>query len=228
MRDAARADALARREVAVAVEDDLVAVRASCAGTGTESRRVEVDEPRHEAADQRAARGERAVPRRRQVHRRHARLEREDRERPRIDRAVPADDVERRVLDREAVPACRRGARRARGCLSSYGARELRALEVALLVRRVHAELADLVAPLLREVQAAVEREPEPVLLAPRRDEAVQQAARHEHVVALRERDVAEQRAQRAAALVDVDQLVGVAVDDVDRILGGRKRDAAR
>ena len=60
---------LARREVAVAVEDDLVAVRRAVRVRARDRLGVEVDRARHEAADQRAARGERAVPRRRQVHR---------------------------------------------------------------------------------------------------------------------------------------------------------------
>jgi len=54
----------------------------------------------------------------------------------------------------------------------------------------------------------------------------MQQAARDETRVALRKRDVADQAAQHAAAAMDVDQLIGVAVGHVDRIVGGRERDA--
>ena len=93
-----------------------------------------------------------------------------------------------------------------------------------MAVRRVHAELAGVVAPLLRHVDAAGERHPQPLLLARRGVglEAMEQPTRHVDVVALREHHVPEQRAQAAAAAVDVEQLVGVAVGDVDRI--GRRR----
>src|SRR3569623_573362 len=224
VRDRARADALARREVAVAVEDDLVAVHARVRIGARDRGGAEADEPRHEAAHERTARRERPVPGRRQVHARHPRLEREDRERPRIHAAVPADDVERRVLDREAVPAAFATHDQLADAFVVRRA-QLRALEVALAVRRIHAELADLVAPLLQNVEAAVQRHPEPVLVTAG-NEAVQHTARHEDVIALRELHVTDERAQRAAALVDVDELVGGAGGDVDRILGGRKRDA--
>src|SRR2546427_663661 len=78
---------------------------------------------------------------------------------------------------------------------------------------------------LTRGSQATAQREPQP-LLRPHREKAMQKAARHEHVVALCERDVAEQAAQHAAAAMDVDQLVGVAIRDVDRVLHARERDA--
>ena len=98
VRDAARADALARREVAAAVEDDLVAVDRRVRVRAGDRLGVEVERPRHEAADERAARRERAVhtsaagaPRptrgwKRRMGNAHG-----------IDGAVPADDVERRV-----------------------------------------------------------------------------------------------------------------------------------
>jgi hypothetical protein len=104
---------------------------------------------------------------------------------------------------------------------------EHRTLEVAVRVRRVHAQLADVVAPLLQEVHA-LQLHPQPVLRARVGHEAMHHRARHADVVALREAELAARRVQDAAAFVHVDQLVGVGVGDVHRIGRGRMHDADR
>jgi hypothetical protein len=66
---------------------------------------MEVERPRHEAADQRAAGRERAMPRGREMNLRDARLKSRDRESEGIDRTVPADHIERRMRIPKAVKA---------------------------------------------------------------------------------------------------------------------------
>jgi hypothetical protein len=115
---------------------------------------VEVERARHEAADQRAAGRERAVPGRRQVHQAGAGWK------FRIGNAngytAPSQpttssgessSVKPCQRPRAAPPASRRP--------SSSGPTNVGRPEVAVAVRRVHAQLADLVAPLPRDVQAA-------------------------------------------------------------------------
>src|SRR6478609_8027471 len=79
-------------------------------------------------------------------------------------------------------------------------AAEVGAAKIAMRVRRVHAQLSDLVAPLLQQTEAGGALDAQPVLRPRLQQEPMRQAARHEDIVAFVKRDVAERRAQRAAA----------------------------
>src|SRR5690606_875795 len=88
--------------------------------------------------------------------------------------------------------------------------------EVASRVGRVHAELSGLVAKLPGKMQPTVELHREPVLgHAGIGKEAVEDPLRHQHVVLRLEAKVAEDGAKQAPALVDVVEVVGVAVGEV-------------
>ena len=226
MRDAAGADSAPRGEVAAAVEDDLVAAHRSVRIGAGDRVGVEVERPGHEAADQRAARRERAVHRRRQVHLPDARLKAQDREGPGIDRAVPPDDVQRRALIAKAVERPVPLDQQIAQALLERSA-EVGAAKIPVAVRGVHAQLADLVAPLPGQAEAGGALDAQPVLRPRFEQEAVGQPARHEQVVTLLKSQVAERRAQRAAAREDEVEIVAVAVGEVHRVgqLGKHHRD---
>jgi len=145
-------------------------------------------------------------------------LEREDRERPRIDRAVPADDVER---ESARVKPCQEPERRTTSSRMPSIARrhQLGALEVAVRVRRVHAELADRVAALCGMWRPPISENQNHAADPGQESDAAGRA--DEHVVALRNATSPIGCAARRRAM-DVDQLIGVAVGHVDRIVGGR------
>ena len=156
-----------------------------------------------------------------------ARLELQDRERPRVDRAVPADDVERRVLRSESRGTRPRASRPGRGCprraaprtpaAGSRGGSTARpcaagrprcATARAGRSRRRTRSRASTAAPVVGH-------------------EAVQQA------LAARRRSRPAANAGRRAACAatpppscDEEQIVAVAVGEVDRI--GSRRDARR
>src|SRR5947208_8897175 len=142
------------------------------------------------------------------------RLEVVDRERPRVEVAVPADDVERVIvedvrlvpvanadLDRELTPVAVRVQLRRR-------------MDVTVVVRRPFEQLPVLVAIPLRDLDSAGRLEYEVPLLAVG-PEAVGGAAGDDDVIAFGVGDVAEDRLERAAPLVDEDHLVALAVPEV-------------
>src|SRR5450631_2752957 len=217
VREAPDADPLARGEVAARVEDDLVAVdRRMRVGAG-DRLRVEVERAWDEATDERAARGEGAVHRRRQVGEADPRAEVQDRKDPGVDGAVPADHVERRVRQPEAVKgAAALDHQLAQPLVARAG--EERAAKVSVAVRRVHPQLADLVAPLFEEAKAGGAFDRQPVLRLLVRDEAVGEPFGDEEVVVRPEGEIAEGRAQEAAAGEDEVEIVAVAVREIDRV----------
>ena len=95
---------------------------------------------------------------------------------------------------------------------------EERAAEVAVAVRGVHPQLADLVAPLFEQPEAGGAFDRQPVLRLLVGDEAVREPLGDEEVVVRREREVSERRAQDAAAREDEVEIVAVAVREVDRV----------
>ena len=122
-----------------------------------------------------------------------------------IEVAVPADDVERVVVDDVRLVAA----------ADAHLDRELAALadrvqlgrrmDVAVVVRRALDDLPVLVAVAARDLDQPGRLEDE-VALRPFRPEAVRRAARDDDVVAVLVRQVAEDRLQRARALVDEDR----------------------
>src|SRR5262249_47858239 len=101
--DAPRSDAASRGELRARVIEDLVDVDGRMRVGARDRVRVKVERPGDEARDQRSSRREGAVPGRGQVHGADPRLEQKDRKGEWVDRAVPADDVERRILMAEAM-----------------------------------------------------------------------------------------------------------------------------
>ena len=95
---------------------------------------------------------------------------------------------------------------------------EERAAEVALAVRRVHPQLADLVAPLFEQAEAGGAFDRQPVLRLFVGDEAVGEPLGDDDVVVRREGEIAQRRAQQAAAREDEVEIVAVAVREVDRV----------
>ena len=139
------------------------------------------------------------------------RLEVVDRERPRVDVAVPADDVERVVVDHVGLVAVADAHLDDELAALAVRAQLRRRVDVAVVVRRVLHQLAVLVAVALRDRDQPGRLEHEVALLA-LRAEAVRRPARDDDVVARRVRQVAEDRLERARALVHEDDLVALAV----------------
>ena len=220
-RDRADVHALPRAEVAGDVIDHLLALQIRVVIRDRDRERVEVELARTERADHEVAPGEGLVRRRRLVDAARDRLEIVDRERPRIEIAVPADDVERVIVEQVGlVPVA-----------DAHLDRELAALtvrvqlrgrvDVPVVVRGALHDLAVLVAVAARDLDQAGGFEDQVPLLT-FRPEAVRRAARNHDVVALLVRELAEDRLQRPRALVDEDHLVPFAVpEEVLHLLGG-------
>src|SRR6266511_2604390 len=179
------------RELAADVEEDLVHVHGGVRIRARDRLRMKVERPGDERADERSAGGERAVPGGRQVDEPGPRLEVQDRERERVERSVPADDVERRGLEAKAVERAAPLHDELADALVG-GPLPLDAPEVAVRVGRVHPQLAGLVPPLRREVNPAGRLDREPALRPRVRDEPVEEAARHVDVIVLLEAEVPE------------------------------------
>ena len=210
-RDPPDLDPLARREVPVDVIDHLLALQVRVVVRDRHRLGVEVELARAERADHEVRAGERLVRRRRHVDAPGDRLEVVDRERPRIDVAVPADDVERVVVDHVGLVAAAHAHLDLELALVAVRVQLGRRMDVAVVVRRVLHQLAVLVAVALRDRDQPRRLEDEVALLA-LRAEAVRRAARDDDVVARLVRQVAEDRLERARALVHEDDLVALAV----------------
>jgi hypothetical protein len=142
------------------------------------------------------------------------RLEVVDRERPRVEVAVPADHVERVVVDPVGLVAVADAHLDLVVALVAVGVQRRRRVDVAVVVRRALEQLAVLVAVTLRDLDQARRLEDEVALLVRLGDEAVRRAARDDEIVAVLVREVAEDRLERAGAFVDEDALVALAVPE--------------
>ena len=176
VRDAAGADAAPRGEVAAAVEDDLVAAHRSRADKGRGSRRggSRAGAARSCRSARRAPRTCRAPSAAGAPGRRAAESAGSGTPRDRPCRPSPttssgecsiAEAVERAVpLDQQIAQAFLERAA------------EVGAAKVAVAVGRVHAQLADLVAPLLQQAEAGGALDAQPVLRPGLEQEAVRAA----------------------------------------------------
>ena len=229
-RDGALLDALARLVIALDVVEDLVAVEVRVVVRHRDGVRVEVQEPRAEAADDEVVALERLVDRRRHVQLADDRAEVVDVEAVRVVAAVPAHHVERVVrvgvavhqvagLDADLVLA-----------LLVVSERELRHAQVALAVGRVLQELAGLLAHVARrraDVAAVgrLEHHEARLLLAVLRlveGHLVRDALGDHDVVLGPELERAEGGLHRARAEVDEDALVAHGVlEEVVHLLVG-------
>src|SRR5207302_10797101 len=123
--------------------------------------RVEVELARTEGADHEVPTGEGLVRGRRLVDAAGDRLEVVDRERPRIEIAVPADDVERVVVEQiRLVPAANAHLHRELALLADRSQLERR-VDVAVVVRRALDDLGGLVAVAPRGLDEVRRREGE-------------------------------------------------------------------
>ncbi len=170
--------------------------------------------------------GERLVRRRRLVDPPGDRLEVVDRERPREEVAVPADDVERVVVDDVRLVAAAHAHLDRELARLAHRLQLGRRMDVAVVVRRALDDLAVLVPVAARDLDQARRLEDE-VALRPLRRETVRRAARDDDVVAFSVRQVAEDRLQRSRPFVDEDDLVALAVPEevVHPLLRAAERD---
>src|ERR1043165_6768628 len=177
---------------------------------------MKIERPRHEAANERSFRRKRAVPCRRQVNRAHPRLKRQDWKRPRVNRSVPADHVERRVGVPEVVVRVLSLHADLSEALVDRSSK-LRTAKVTVAVRCVHPELPNLVAPLFGNAEArAFDRKRLATLAV--QNEAMDSALGNAHVVAGAEREVPERASNEAGSASNEENLVGVAIGRVDLV----------
>src|SRR5438874_3421145 len=139
------------------------------------------------------------------------RLEIVHRERPRVEVAVPAHDVERVVVEHVGLVAAAHAHLHRELSLVAVRVQLRRRMDVAVVVRRALEHLPVLVAIALRDLDQPGRLEHEVALFA-LRPEAVGRPARDDDVVAVLVRDVAEDRLERPGALVDEDDFVALAV----------------
>ena len=154
------------------------------------------------------------------------RLEVVDGERPRVEEAVPADDVERVVVEDVLLVAAP----------NAHLDEELAALasrvqlggrvDVTVVVRGSLEDLSVLIPVAARDLDEPRRLEDE-VALRPLGHEAVRRPARDDHVVAVLVGNIAEDGLERAASFVHEDDLVPLAVAEevVHRALGAAERD---
>ena len=147
-------------------------------------------------------------------------------ERPRIEVAVPADDVEGVVVEEVRLVAAAHAHLHWELALLTMRVQLGRRVDVAVVVRRTFEHLAVLVAVALRDLDQPGSLEHEVALLS-FRTEPVRRAARDHDVVAVLVRHVAEDRLERARPLVHEDDLVALAVPEevVHLFLRARERD---
>ncbi len=151
-RDRADVDALPRAEVAGDVIDHLLALQIRMVVRDRDRERVEVELARAERADDEVPAGEGLVRRRRLVDPPRDRLEVVDRERPREQVAVPADDVERVVVEQVGLVAVAHAHLDWKLALLAMGVELRRRVDVAVVVRRPLDDLAVLVAVPARDL----------------------------------------------------------------------------
>src|SRR5436853_274658 len=148
------------------------------------------------------------------------RLEVVDRERPRIEIAIPADDIERVVVDDIRLIAAAHADLDWELALLAHRVQLCGRMDVAVVVRRAFHDLPVVVAVAPRDLDQPRRLEDE-IALRPARVEAIRRPARNDDVVALLVRDVAEDGLQRPRSLVHEDDLVALAVaEEVVHALG--------
>src|SRR5947208_11819597 len=139
------------------------------------------------------------------------RLEVVDGERPRIEETVPPHDVERVVVEHVRLVAAAHTHLHGEVAFLAVGVQLRRRMDVAVVVRRALEHLSVVVAVALRDLDQPRRLEYE-VALVDFGPETVGRPARDDDVVAVLVRDVAEDRLERARALVDEDDFVALAV----------------
>src|SRR3954452_2693342 len=140
------------------------------------------------------------------------RLEVVHRERPRIEVAVPPDDVERVVVDDVRLVAAAHAHLHRELALLAVRVQLGRRMDVAVVVRRALEHLAVLVPIAARDLDQAGRLEHEVALLLALGAEPVGRPARDDEIVALPVRHVAEDGLERARSFVHEDDLVALAV----------------
>src|SRR3954468_2191696 len=155
------------------------------------------------------------------VHASNDRLEVVDVERPRIEVTIPANDVERMMIENELVEPI----------VLLHEETEVAHLvvrleldwpaNVALRVRRALLQLTELIAVPLRPPDVSAALHDEELWMIPFHVElvAMQNAAVDDEVVALAERQIAEDRFEGPASLGDVDDLVALRIPVEVRVL---------
>src|SRR4051794_18716938 len=212
-RDRSDLDALARAEVAGDVIDHLLRLQVRVVVRDRHREWVEVELPRAERADHEVPAGEGLVGRRRLVDAAGDRLEVVDRERPRVEVAVPADDVERVVVDDVGLVAAADADLDRVLAVLAHRVQLGRWVDVAVVVRRALHQLAVLVPVAARDLDQPRRLEDE-IPLRALGLEAVRRAARHHDIVAFLVGQLAEDRLERPRPFVDEDDLVALAVTE--------------
>ena len=147
------------------------------------------------------------------------------RERPRVEEAVPADDVERVVVE-DVVLNSAADAHLHDELAGLPARRELgRRVDVAVVVGSALEDLAVLVPVPARDLDEPGRLEDQ-VALRALWDEPIRRPARDDDVVPVLVRDVAENRLESSRALVDEDHLVALAVPE--EVVHARLRAAER
>src|SRR2546423_3529475 len=136
-----------------------------------------------------------------------------DRERPRIEVAVPTDDIEGVVVDDVGLVAAADAYLDQELTLLAVGVQLGRRVDVSVVIRRALEQLAVLVAVAARDLDQAGRLEDE-VALGAFGAETVGRAAGDDDVVAVLVGDLAEVGLDRSRALVDEDHLVAFAVSE--------------
>ena len=125
--------------------------------------------------------------------------------------AVPADDVERVVVDDVRLVAAAHAHLHRELAGLAHRVQLGRRMDVAVVVRRAFHDLPVVVAVAARDLDQSRRLEHE-IALRAARVEPIRRPARNDDVVALLVRDVAEDRLERPRALVHEDDLVALAV----------------
>src|SRR6478672_4774547 len=145
-RDRADLDALSRAEVSGDVIDHLLRLKIRVVVRNRHCERVEVELARAEGADHEVRARERLVRGRRLMDASGDRLEVVDRERPRIEIAVPADDVERVIVEHVGLISAAHAHLHRELALLTDRPQLRRRMDVTVVVRRTFDDLAVLVA----------------------------------------------------------------------------------
>src|SRR5262245_58029272 len=230
-RDGLQLDPLPRSELTGDVVDHLLGLQVRVMVWQRHGHRVVVQLAGAERADDEAGALEGLVHRRGLVDAPGDRLEVVDVERVRVDVAVPADDVERVVVEQEALVAVADAHLEHVLTGPVVGHELLGRVEVALRERRALVQLPVAIAVAVRGLDLAGGLEAQPRLRPVVQPEAVGRPAGDHHVVVAAEGQRPEDRLEDAGALLDEQDLVAlaVAVEDVRalRRLADRDLDVA-
>ncbi len=217
-------DALAAHEFVVGVEQHFVAHHVRVVVRCGDGVRVEVEQPRDERAHHEAVGRERLMHRRGLMQRPGDRLEVVNRKRERIIAAVPADDVQRVMVQRdfgEQIPLLDDDAELAAFVV---GLQFRRPADVPLAVRGMLHQLAFLRQVTIREPHPRRRFEDQQTARFVRNDESMEDASRHNNVIPGPIRQHTEFRFQPAAPFADVDDFIPLPVA-VEMLVGLRRAD---